>query len=156
MQKPNLDAVKDVNAFSVKRRRFIKQTSSLAAIAILPGSLQVFAGSNSSSNIATRGFAANNASGILSPWDFSRRTVGDNDIQIEILYCGVCHSDIHTVRSEWKPETYPLVPGHEIAGRVIKVGKNVRRFKTGDHAGVGCMVDSCGVCLSCLAGHEQY
>ena len=156
MQNKNQDVLDMIDTVAVKRRRFIQQTSALAALAIVPGSLQVFAGSNHSENISTKGFAAINTDGILSPWHFERRAVGDHDVQIEILYCGVCHSDIHTVRSEWRPEKYPLVPGHEIAGRIIKVGKYVTKFKIGDHAGVGCMVDSCGVCVSCLAGHEQY
>lgn len=156
MQNKNHELADVVNTATVKRRRFIKQTSAITALSVVPGSLQMFAGNDLSKNIATEGFAANSANGILSSWSFERRPVGDNDVQIEILFCGVCHSDIHTVRSEWRPEKYPLVPGHEIAGRVIKVGKNVTKFKIGDHAGVGCMVDSCGVCISCLAGHEQY
>jgi alcohol dehydrogenase (NADP+) len=156
MQNKNLDLLDVVDTAAVKRRAFIKQTSAMAVIASVPSSLQVLADNSVSENIATKGFAANNTSGILSPFRFDRRPVGDNDVQIEILYCGVCHSDIHSVRSEWRPEKYPLVPGHELAGRVIKVGKNVTKFKIGDHAGVGCMVDSCGTCTSCMAGHEQY
>jgi alcohol dehydrogenase (NADP+) len=106
--------------------------------------------------IPTKGYAAFETNGILLPFDFDRREVGVDDVQIEILYCGVCHSDIHTIRSEWKSETYPIVPGHELAGVVIKVGENVTKFKVGDLAGLGCMVDSCGVCVSCKDGHEQY
>ena len=81
------------------------------------------------------------------------------DVQIEILYCGVCHSDLHHVRNEWHgvmPTVYPCVPGHEIVGRVVKVGSAVKKFKEGDIAAVGCMVDSCRRCPNCLAGEEQY
>ncbi len=156
MQNRNFDLLDVVNSAAVKRRLFIKQTAALAVTATVPSALQVLPDNSLSEKIPTKGFAANNTSGILSPFRFDRRPVGDNDVQIEIMYCGVCHSDIHSVRSEWKTEKYPLVPGHEIAGIVVKVGKNVTKFKIGDHAGVGCMVDSCGVCISCTAGHEQY
>lgn len=102
------------------------------------------------------GIAARDAAGPLSPWTFERRDVGPRDVQIEILYCGICHSDLHTVRGEWGPVQYPLVPGHEIVGRVVTVGGDVHRFKAGDLVGVGCMVDSCRECDSCRAGVEQY
>jgi uncharacterized zinc-type alcohol dehydrogenase-like protein len=95
----------------------------------------------------------------LAAHSIVRRTPRAQDVQIEILHCGVCHSDLHQVRNEWKevmPTVYPLVPGHEIVGRVVKVGSAVKKFKEGDIAAVGCMVDSCRVCESCLAGEEQY
>lgn len=92
----------------------------------------------------------------MSPWSFERRPVGDNDILIEIKFSGICHSDIHQLRGEWGPQKYPQVPGHEIAGVVAAAGKNVARFRVGDHAGVGCMVDSCGTCESCKHGEEQH
>jgi uncharacterized zinc-type alcohol dehydrogenase-like protein len=92
----------------------------------------------------------------LGPFALERRDPGPADVQIEILYCSVCHSDIHTVRNEWGGTMYPCVPGHEIVGRVSKVGAKVSKFKEGDLAGVGCMVDSCRVCESCKAGLEQY
>jgi uncharacterized zinc-type alcohol dehydrogenase-like protein len=95
----------------------------------------------------------------LGPFTMSRRSPRPQDVQIEILYCGVCHSDLHQVRNEWKdvmPTVYPCVPGHEIVGRVVKVGSAVKKFKEGDIAAVGCMVDSCRVCESCRAGLEQY
>lgn len=95
-------------------------------------------------------------SGVLTAYEFERKTVGDNDVLIEILYSGICHSDIHQSRDEWGGSIFPMVPGHEIAGRVIEVGKNVTKFKVGDLAGVGCMVNSCGVCDRCKAGEEQY
>ncbi|WP_233094010.1 NAD(P)-dependent alcohol dehydrogenase [Azotobacter chroococcum] len=84
-----------------------------------------------------------------------RRAVGANDVLLDVLYCGVCHSDIHHVRSEWGPDRYPCVPGHEIIGRVLAVGSAVTKFKVGDIGGVGCMVDSCRTCDNCLADREQ-
>ena len=106
--------------------------------------------------IPVKAYAAPDAHSSLAPFAFERRDVGARDVQIEILYCGVCHSDIHQARSEWGPAIYPLVPGHEIVGRVLQVGGAVTRFKAGDLAGVGCFVDSCRVCDNCLAGIEQY
>src|SRR3979490_3214555 len=95
------------------------------------------------SMIPTKGYAAPNATSKLTPFNFERREVGVNDIQIEIIYCGVCHSDIHQVRDEWGGSTFPMVPGHEIVGKIIQVGSAVKNFKSGDTAGVGCLVDSC-------------
>lgn len=106
--------------------------------------------------IPVKSYAAQNASTPLAPFNFERRDVGAHDVQIEILYCGVCHSDIHQARSEWGPAIYPLVPGHEIVGRVVGVGSEVTKFKAGDLAGVGCFVDSCRTCPNCQAGIEQY
>jgi uncharacterized zinc-type alcohol dehydrogenase-like protein len=109
--------------------------------------------------IETHGFAAKSSKSPLEPFSFNRRDPGPADVQIEILFCGVCHSDLHTVRDEWSdfmPTTYPAVPGHEIVGRVSKVGKDVRKFKEGDLAAVGCLVDSCRKCESCKAGLENY
>ena len=104
----------------------------------------------------TRAFAAFDATSPLGPFSLNRRDAGPHDVQIDILYCGVCHSDLHTVRSEWAGTVYPCVPGHEIVGRVTKVGAEVTGFKVGDVAAVGCMVDSCRTCASCRAGLEQY
>ncbi|WEK40308.1 MAG: NAD(P)-dependent alcohol dehydrogenase [Candidatus Brevundimonas colombiensis] len=106
--------------------------------------------------IATRAFAAPAADQPLAPYSFERRDPGPNDVVIAIKYCGVCHSDLHAARSETGRSTYPLVPGHEIAGVVKTVGANVTRFKQGDRVGVGCMVDSCRECASCQEGEEQY
>lgn len=92
----------------------------------------------------------------LVPTTIERRAVGANDVLIEIKYAGICHSDIHTVRGEWGPRDYPLVPGHEIAGIVTEVGSDVTKFKVGDPVGVGCMVNSCGKCVNCRSGDEQY
>jgi len=106
-----------------------------------------------------KAYAAYSATSPLAPFSFARRSPRPQDVQIEILYCGVCHSDLHQVRNEWQsvmPTTYPVVPGHEIVGRVVKTGSAVKKFKEGDIAAVGCLVDSCRVCANCLAGEEQY
>ncbi len=104
----------------------------------------------------TKSYAANAATTPLAPFSFDRRDLGERDVLIEILFCGVCHSDVHTVRNEWNGTTYPCVPGHEIIGRVIKVGAKVEKFKAGDIAGVGCLVDSCRTCGSCEEHLEQF
>ena len=101
-------------------------------------------------------YAAVSAKEKLAPLHIERREVGAKDVQIEILFCGVCHSDVHTARNEWQNSVYPVVPGHEIVGRVTKVGADVKAFKVGDLAGVGCLVDSCRVCPDCMDGLEQY
>lgn len=106
--------------------------------------------------IATRAFAATAAREPLSPYSFDRRDPGPDDVAIEIKYCGVCHSDLHIANNDLGNTRYPIVPGHEIAGLVTAVGANVTRFKEGDRVGVGCMVDSCRACPSCLEGEEQY
>jgi len=106
--------------------------------------------------IPAKSYAVHNAKDKLAPWNFERREVGADDIMIDILYCGVCHSDIHQVRSEWFPGIYPMVPGHEIVGRIVKVGSNVSKFKEGELAGIGCMVDSCQECGNCKKGYEQF
>jgi uncharacterized zinc-type alcohol dehydrogenase-like protein len=104
----------------------------------------------------TKAYAAQSATTPLVPFSFERRKVDKHDVQIEILYCGVCHSDLHTVRGDWGSANYPCVPGHEIVGRVLKVGKDVNRFKEGDTVGVGCMVDSCLKCANCKDNLEQF
>jgi uncharacterized zinc-type alcohol dehydrogenase-like protein len=106
--------------------------------------------------IKTNGYAAPSAGATLEPFSFDRRDVGARDVLIEIQYCGVCHSDIHQVRDEWGGSIYPMVPGHEIVGRVARVGAEASKFKEGDLAGVGCFVDSCRVCRNCKEGEEQY
>lgn len=92
----------------------------------------------------------------MAPITFERREVGPHDVKIDIMYCGVCHSDIHMVRSEWGPSIYPIVPGHEIVGKVVEIGSHVTKFKIGQTAGVGVFVDSCRQCSSCEVGQEQY
>ena len=108
---------------------------------------------------SAKSFAAKSASSGMTPYAVQRRSPRPQDVQIEVLYCGVCHSDLHQVRNEWQmvmPTVYPCVPGHEIVGRVVAVGNAVKKFKEGDVAAVGCMVDSCRTCASCRAGEEQY
>lgn len=106
--------------------------------------------------IAAKGYAAQSPETDLAPWNFERREVGAHDVQIEILYCGVCHSDLHQIKNDWFPGIFPMVPGHEIVGRITKVGDHVKKFKVDELAGVGCMVDSCQVCDNCRQGLEQY
>jgi len=108
------------------------------------------------STISAHGYAAMSAKAPLSPFSFSRREPGEHDVQIEVLYCGVCHSDIHQVREEWGSALFPMVPGHEIVGRITRVGSKVKSFRPGDLAGVGCMIDSCRECSACGEGLEQY
>ncbi|WP_215751320.1 MULTISPECIES: NAD(P)-dependent alcohol dehydrogenase [unclassified Gluconobacter] len=103
----------------------------------------------------TYGFAATSCEAPLAPFSFERRDLRDNDIAIDILYCGVCHSDLHQARNDWKWSQYPMVPGHEIVGRVTATGKAVTRYKVGDAVAVGCMVDSCQTCDQCRKGEEQ-
>ncbi len=104
----------------------------------------------------TKAYAAQSPTSALAPHDITRRAPAPDDVQIQILYCGVCHSDLHTARNEWKGTQYPCVPGHEVVGRVTAVGEAVKNFRVGDLAGVGCMVDSCGSCTPCAEGEEQY
>lgn len=106
--------------------------------------------------IPTKGFAVYEKNGDFKEYDFTRHAVGDHDIEIEIMYAGICHSDLHHVKEDWGHEEYPLVPGHEIAGRVVKIGKKVTSFKVGDYAGIGCMINSCGKCEFCKENKEQY
>jgi alcohol dehydrogenase (NADP+) len=109
--------------------------------------------------LPTRGYAAKSPTSNLGPFTFERREPGPHDVLIEILYCGICHSDLHQVRNEWSsfmPTVYPVVPGHEIVGRVTKVGSAVTKYKPGDLAAVGCMVDSDGICPECKAGLENF
>lgn len=104
----------------------------------------------------TVGYAAFSSNAKLAPYQFSRRDIRENDIAIEILFCGVCHSDLHTVNGDWGPQPYPLVPGHEIVGVVTSTGHAVKKYKPGDYVAVGCMVDSCMQCDQCSRGEEQY
>jgi alcohol dehydrogenase (NADP+) len=106
--------------------------------------------------IATRGYASHSATTSPVPFSFERRDPGPNDVAIDIEFCGICHSDIHQARNEWGNATFPMVPGHEIVGTVSAIGSAVTKFKEGDTAAVGVMVDSCRTCSSCRAGEEQY
>ena len=104
----------------------------------------------------SKGYAALSANSNLEPYTFERRELGSNDVALDILYGGICHSDIHQVREEWGPSLFPMVPGHEIVGRVSSIGSSVTKFAVGDLIGVGVFIDSCRKCENCLAGLEQY
>ncbi len=132
------------------RREFIKKSAVVGAGIALAS--PVFAWSADKPTVKTKGYAAFDESGVLMPWEFERRPVGDNDVLIDIKFASICHSDIHQEKGHWGKQQYPQVPGHEIAGVVTQVGKNVTKFKVGDRAGVGCMVDGCTTCEN----EEQY
>lgn len=142
------------------RRQFIQQASIAGAGVMVANPIQLFSQTNKTNNmnknIESKGYAGKDEHGNLALWNFERRPVGDNDILIEIKYSGICHSDIHTIKGHWGKQQYPQVPGHEIAGIVTAVGKNVTKFKVGDKAGVGCMVNSCMECESCKKGEEHH
>ena len=106
--------------------------------------------------VSTQAYAAQSKSSPLAPFTFERRDPNAGDVAIDILFCGICHSDVHQVRDEWGGSLYPMVPGHEIVGRVARVGNEVTKFKAGDLVGVGCMVDSCRSCVNCRDGEEQF
>ena len=106
--------------------------------------------------LTVKAYAAHDATSPLTPFSLCRRDPGPRDVRIQILYCGVCHSDLHQARNEWNGTVYPCVPGHEIIGRVVQTGGDVAKFSEGDIAAVGCMVDSCGTCPSCRDGEEQF
>ena len=115
--------------------------------------------SSASAAFASKAYAVSGPTSKFAPLEIRRRAPGKSDVQLEILFCGVCHSDLHQAKNEWKdvmPTVYPCVPGHEIVGRVVRVGAGVRKLKEGDLAAVGCMVDSCRTCASCKAGLEQF
>jgi alcohol dehydrogenase (NADP+) len=125
---------------------------------VMSSTTQVGSKSESRGKYKAEAYSAASASSLLAPTTIPRRDPGEHDVQIEILFCGICHSDLHQVRNEWSgiPTVYPCVPGHEIIGRVTKVGSEVTRFKPGDLAAVGCLVDSDGNCQECQAGLEQF
>jgi len=106
--------------------------------------------------IKAKAYAAQSPETDLAPWSFERRDVGEHDVQFDIMYCGVCHSDLHQIKNDWFPGIFPMVPGHEIVGKVAKVGSHVKKYKVGDLVGVGCLVDSCRTCENCQEGLEQY
>lgn len=144
----------------LSRREFIRHSAALGAGLMFTGSSPLFAAIDSAQepnmNIKSKGYAAVDTSGKLQPWTFERRPVGDNDVLIDIKYASICHSDIHQMKGHWGVQQYPQVPGHEIVGIVAAVGRNVTKFKVGDRAGVGCMVDSNPECESFKQGEEQY
>ncbi len=106
--------------------------------------------------ITAKGYAVQDAKSNLAPWNFERREVGPHDVQFDIQFCGVCHSDLHQIKDDWGGSIFPMVPGHEIVGKVLKVGSHVKKFKVGDLAGTGCLVDSCRTCENCEEGLEQF
>lgn len=106
--------------------------------------------------IQAKGYAAQTPAAQLTPWNFNRRVVGPRDVQFNILFCGVCHSDLHQINNDWFKGIFPMVPGHEIVGTVVAVGSEVKKFKIGDTAATGCLVDSCRTCENCKDGLEQY
>jgi uncharacterized zinc-type alcohol dehydrogenase-like protein len=115
-----------------------------------------FASSNSSTMIQAKGYAAQRVNENLAPWNFQRRTVGPHDVQVRILYCGVCHTDLHKIRNNWGDGIFPMVPGHEIVGKIINTGSHASKFRIGDLAGVGTIIDSCRACDDCKSGYEQF
>ena len=150
---------------TASRRGFIKHSALVGTGLMLTGAPQLFAAVDAAKdaqiqeinmNTQSKGYAAFDASGILKPWKFERRPVGDNDVLIDIRFASICHSDIHQMKGHWGPQQYPQVPGHEIVGVVAAVGKNVTKFKVGDRAGVGCMVDGCKSGVCCEKHGEQY
>ncbi|WMS88077.1 NAD(P)-dependent alcohol dehydrogenase [Pleionea litopenaei] len=145
---------------SYSRRKLLQSTATLGAGIALTGALPTLASASAMAgsrvNVKSKGYAAIDTSGKLHPWEFERRPVGDDDVLIEIKYASICHSDIHQMKGHWGPQKYPQVPGHEIVGVVTAVGKKVSKFKVGDRAGVGCMVDSNSDCESFQQGEEQY
>ena len=166
------------NSHDERRREFLKSSAKIAsgAAALSLGANVLFAqngNTNASVTNAKRevlglqealkgekipsiGYAAHSKEWKFKPFKFSRHPMGVNDVLLEILYAGICHSDLHAVSGDHHKPIYPIVPGHEILGKVIAVGNNVRKFKVGDYAGVGCMVNSCGECEACKQSKEQY
>lgn len=158
------------------RREFVKNSAKVGAgVALLGGSAllspinaapkvvpqnaaarEILAQAQNGERIASKGYAAFGKDFKFKPYSFSRHSMGANDILIQILYTGICHSDLHAVAGEHGAPTYPIVPGHEIVGRVIATGNRVSKFKVGDYAGVGCMINSCGECEACKTSNEQF
>lgn len=157
-----METNRGVNAGRVGRREVLLAGSGAAVAPLLSGTAvgaePAAAPAPGNGPYPARAYGAATATEPLGPINIQRRALGPHDVLLDVLYCGVCHSDIHQVRDEWAewgPTTYPCVPGHEIIGRVVVVGDKVTKFKVGDIGGVGCMVDSCRTCDSCRADHEQ-
>ncbi|MEZ4385339.1 MAG: NAD(P)-dependent alcohol dehydrogenase [Nannocystaceae bacterium] len=139
---------------TMTRRDFVERGALTGAAALLTSTAGSLACARPDVALV-RGYAALDDSGTLQPWEFERRPMGDHDIRIDVRFASICHSDIHQMKGDWGPQPYPQVPGHEIVGVVVAVGGAVTRFKVGDRAGVGCMVDSCMECGSCTHGEEH-
>ncbi len=122
----------------------------------ISGTSEAVANAKSGARISSKGYAVFGKDFKFKPHSFTRHPLGESDILIEILYAGICHSDLHTILGDHGAPTYPMIPGHEIAGRVVAVGKKVQKFKVGDYAGIGCMVNSCGQCEACKRSEEQF
>lgn len=145
------------------RRKFLKMGATLAAAPLLAGLAANAQASSSDENVGkgpypARAYGATGVTSPLKPMNIHRRALGPRDVLLDVLYCGVCHSDIHQARNEWPltvPTIFPVVPGHEIIGRVRAIGNQVTKFRVDDIGGVGCMVDSCGTCENCLSDREQ-
>lgn len=144
------------------RREFLKNSAQLATLSLLGFNTLLNAKESKNSlhftnkalqgeQIPALGYGAFSKDFHFKPFSFTRHPMGANDVLIEIYYCGVCHSDLHSIKGDFHPALYPMVPGHEIAGVVVAVGSKVKKFKVGDYAGVGCMVNSCGECEACKA-----
>lgn len=153
---PNHTPEADQVPSALSRRHVLKAGAGLIAAPLLSGLFPMSRALAEDARLKSKGYAVFAKDGKFKAYEFTRHPVGDNDVLIDIQYAGICHSDIHHARAEWRNETYPMVPGHEIAGKVAQVGKNVTKLKVGDYAGVGCMVNSCGTCDSCKRDEEQY
>ncbi len=155
-------SIEDQDSSEFGRRRFLAAGLGMAAGApLLFGSLSAQAQTQSVGNAVgtgpypTRAWGVTEAAGKFAPMTIQRRALGANDVLLDILYAGICHSDVHTARGDWGEPGLPCIPGHEIVGRVVAVGDKVTKFRVGDYGGVGCMVDACGTCDNCLADREQ-
>ena len=138
------------------RRDVLKTAAAMVAAPLAIGASSSLETSQAAGRAGTtrslvRAYGASSATSAVAPMQIERRALGPNDVRLAVLYSGICHSDIHIARSDWRPAKYPIVPGHEIIGRVQAVGSAVTKFKVGDIGGVGCMVDSCGTCENCQA-----
>lgn len=146
----------DARATGLSRRDVLAGVAGIAAAFVLPTAAFGSDSRGPQGARSTRAYAAASVTSPIAPIQIERRALLPDDIAIDVLYCGVCHTDIHTIRGEWGQRQYPLVAGHEFVGRVVAIGRGVSRFRVGDIAGVGCLVDSCGTCENCRAGLEQY